>query len=774
MAVNKHFDTQLDVVLHRNDLLGRGAYGEVCRCWYGHLACAGKVLHAALFQSEDNDPGSSQILARFEEECSFISELKHPNIVQYLGLHYDHESNAPVLLMELLDCNLTSFLSRYDGAQPLPQKIQLDLCTDVALALEFLHAHDILHQDLSSNNILLHLAPNGVPIRAKVTDFGVSKISDPNRFLVETQPCPGSLVYMPPEVLQMPPEYSAKLDIYSFGVLMIQIITTQFPNPIPFSTYIADNLTEVERRADDLAVISTDHPICPLIIDCLNNDRAERPNAAKLCTQLCLIKETDFYVHDHKELMPQVIEEKSSVQSKTFYQCVTCEQYEQEKSHFEAKLEHLETEYDEAKLNYQKNYDNLTEQLRELLDQNSYLRQQNEEFNEKFEQANRIIGDLQKRLDEQTLEFEDKHKKLEEAGNQIENLEKALHDANQRSQSLHAEKADLMRILSPLPPKEVLPSKKQRSASIGDLQQHHHHDFNTSSICLQVDEPIDTIFAACMGAATSNAYKAFFMDRNGFVIFGYDALKKDWFDLPPCPVTKCGLAIVKGLLTTVGGEVVGDTTNVLYCLNETSNCSEWIENLPPMPSKRSQPGTTTTEKYLIIAGGSVSIWKPIPLVEIMDITTLQWHGAASLPIPLCRSSICITQDQIHVLGGMDVSRKWQKRCFSCSIKDLTESQPSSQIWLTLVPDLPTEQGGIVSNCGLLFSIGGCISHTNTIVSDIYIYNQSQRKWRKMENTIHVGRSQCFTVSLLRNQLIIVGGRASSGIAQSAEFINVYY
>ena len=48
---------------------------------------------------------------------------------------------------------------------------------------------------------------------------------------------------------------------------------------------------------------------------------------------LCLIKETDFYVHDHKELMPQVIEEESSVHSKTFYQCVTCEQYEQEKSH---------------------------------------------------------------------------------------------------------------------------------------------------------------------------------------------------------------------------------------------------------------------------------------------------------------------------------------------------------------------------------------------------------------------------------------------------------
>ena len=773
MAVNKHFDTQLEVVLNRNDLLGRGAYGEVCRCWYGHLACAGKVLHAALFQSEDNDPGSSQILARFEEECSFISELKHPNIVQYLGLHYDHEFNAPVLLMELLDCNLTSFLSRHGGGQPLPQKIQLDICADVALALEFLHAHDILHQDLSSNNVLLQLAPNDVPICAKVTDFGVSKISDPNRFLVETQPCPGSLVYMAPEVLQMPPEYSAKLDIYSFGVLMIQIITTQFPNPTPFSICMVDNLTEVERRADDLAVISTDHPICPLIIDCLNNDRAERPNASKLCAQLCLIKETDFYVHDHKELMPQVIEEESSAYSKTFYQCLTCEQYEQEKSHFEAKLKHLLTEHSEAQLDYQKNYDNLTEQLRELLDQNSSLRQQNEELNEKFEQANKIIGDLRKCLDEQALEIENKHEKLEEAGNQIEKLEIALHDANQHSQSLHAEKANLIRTLSPPPPKESLPSKKQRSTSIGDLQQHRNLDSNSSSVCLQVEEPIDTIFAACMGAATSNVYKAFFMDRNGFIIFGYDGLKKDWFDLPPCPVTKCGLAIINGQLTTVGGEVAGGTTNVLYCLNDTSNCSEWIESLPPMPSKRSQPGITTTEKHLIVAGGSVAIWKPIPLVEIMDIKTFQWHEVASLPIPLCRSSICITHNQIHVLGGMDVSRKWQKRCFSCSMKDLTESQPSSQIWLTLVPDLPTEQSGIVSKSGLLFSIGGCMPHTNTIVSDIYIYNHSQRKWRKMDNTIHVGRSQCFIVSLPRNQLIIVGGRASSGIAQNAEFINVF-
>ena len=117
---------------------------------------------------------SSGLLRRFEQECQFLSRIKHPNIVQYLGTSRDPRSRRLALLMELMDESLTRFLERSTG--PLPYHIQLNICYDVALALSYLHSNAIIHRDLSSNNVLLI----GDGSRAKVTDFGMSKLMDMN------------------------------------------------------------------------------------------------------------------------------------------------------------------------------------------------------------------------------------------------------------------------------------------------------------------------------------------------------------------------------------------------------------------------------------------------------------------------------------------------------------------------------------------------------------------------------------------------------------------
>ena len=113
-------------------------------------------------------------MERFEQECQFLSGVRHPNIVQYLGVSRDPESGLPVLLMELMDSSLTRFLEQSE--EPLHFHIQLNLCHDIALALTYLHSNGIIHRDLSSNNVLLIGSGN----RAKVTDFGMSKLADAN------------------------------------------------------------------------------------------------------------------------------------------------------------------------------------------------------------------------------------------------------------------------------------------------------------------------------------------------------------------------------------------------------------------------------------------------------------------------------------------------------------------------------------------------------------------------------------------------------------------
>ena len=216
-----------NVQLFKNDTLGTGSYGAVCKAKCDHLLCAAKLLYPVFFQIAVPDPGKEHRhpFRRFETECAFLSRINHPNIVQYLGTYRDPDTNAPVLLMELMDESLTNFLESSPG--DIPYHIQVNLSYDIAQALAFLHSNGIIHRDLSSNNVLLIAGT-----RAKVTDFGMSKFADINVTRLATMTtCPGTPAFMSPEALNEPPVYTEKLDNFSFGVLLVQTTTRKFPKP---------------------------------------------------------------------------------------------------------------------------------------------------------------------------------------------------------------------------------------------------------------------------------------------------------------------------------------------------------------------------------------------------------------------------------------------------------------------------------------------------------------------------------------------------------------
>ena len=287
-----------NIQLIKTEPLGTGAYGAVYKAMCDDLPSAGKILHPTLFQS--GDPGSMTIMKRFQQECSVLSAIRHPNIVQYLGLYQDQETRLPVLLMELMDDNLTRFLEQ--SQEPLPYHTQVDLCHDVALALAYLHSNDIIHRDLSSNNVLLIAGGN----RVKVTDFGMAKLFNISRAtMTPLTMCPGTLAYMSPEALGDPPVYTKKLDSFSFGVLDIQIITRQFPDPSPRTKKVRDPLSptgskyvpvlETERRKSHIDLIDPTHPLLPMATDCLIYNEKYRPSAQKLCRRLAALKEAPQY-----------------------------------------------------------------------------------------------------------------------------------------------------------------------------------------------------------------------------------------------------------------------------------------------------------------------------------------------------------------------------------------------------------------------------------------------------------------------------------------------
>ena len=284
-----------NVRLLKNDTLGSGSYGVVYKAMYGQRLCAAKILHPIFFQS--NDPGIMTTIRRFEQECYFLNDMKHPHIVEYLGTSHDPDSGLLVLLIELMDESLTHFLER--SQQPLAYHIEIDLCHDIAQALAYIHSKEIIHRDLSSNNVLL------IAGRAKITDFGMSKLLDANRRMAPFTMCPGTLVYMPPEALREPPVYSKKIDCFSFGVLQIQIMTRQFPDPGPAMLVVEDSrsptgttnmpVLDSKRRKSHVDLIDHTHTLLPTALDCLSYLEKDRPSAQDLCQRLAAIKETPRY-----------------------------------------------------------------------------------------------------------------------------------------------------------------------------------------------------------------------------------------------------------------------------------------------------------------------------------------------------------------------------------------------------------------------------------------------------------------------------------------------
>ena len=337
------------VEIYLEEVLGVGSYGKVCKAKCGQLPCAAKLLHDTMFLPVD--PGNRNVfLEKFERECQFLSSIKHPNIVQCLASVRVSQSNMPALLMELMDESLTKFLERSPGA--IPYHTQVGICHDVALALAYLHGNAIIHRDLSSNNVLVI----GAGVRAKVTDFGMSRVIDTNPQLssVSLTQCPGTLAYMPPEALTAAPQYSDRLDCFSHGVLTVQIVTGNFPSPGDAHKRIEDpsflnqqlfcQVPEVERRIADINLMGSSHPLFPTVLDCLKNSSSERPSADELCIQLSSLKGSQQYVLSLEQAKAGAVGE---VQHEMEY-LLQIQEIEQTKNRvvaeYEAKILNLESE----------------------------------------------------------------------------------------------------------------------------------------------------------------------------------------------------------------------------------------------------------------------------------------------------------------------------------------------------------------------------------------------------------------------------------------------
>ena len=290
-------------------ILGKGSDATVKEVNWVGTSCAAKQLHEILLE-DDSPGGAERFVDNFEKECMTWSKLIHPHIVQFLGVSFLSGSRVPMLILEKMDTSLRHYLEKHTKENfVLSDKIYV--LRQVAQALSYLHSRSppLVHHDLSPNNILL----NEVSLQAKVTDFGMTRAMDPSKMSRKSS-VKGTLAFMSPEALVDPPKYNEKLDVFSYGNVVITVVTHKWPNPQQPTRLEGKKLiavSELERRQQYLVLFTPkdNELFLPIVGPCLQNNPTMRPTSIQLVTQMRGIEESHPRRAEDSTVIPQLYQD---------------------------------------------------------------------------------------------------------------------------------------------------------------------------------------------------------------------------------------------------------------------------------------------------------------------------------------------------------------------------------------------------------------------------------------------------------------------------------
>ncbi len=259
LSENQLFDGRYLLV----ELIGRGASAEV---WKATDTKAGDMLVAVkIYKPDTLGPGSAGI-AEFQREFTMVYNMTHTNLLHPQG--FDIAEGSPYLVMAFCENgSATSMVGRCDEEEIL------HFLRDVSAGLEYLHDHNITHQDIKPDNVLVDDNCNFM-----VTDFGISRRESANDAIG------GTRAYMAPEVYKGKPEHAS--DIWSLGATAVELLTGQPPYGELGGAGQLQNPGPVRINARLSA------PVRKLIDDMLDPDPRKRPSAAAIRSKIDHFRET--------------------------------------------------------------------------------------------------------------------------------------------------------------------------------------------------------------------------------------------------------------------------------------------------------------------------------------------------------------------------------------------------------------------------------------------------------------------------------------------------
>jgi type II secretory pathway pseudopilin PulG len=264
----------IDEVKMTEEFLGGGGFGSVTRGVYrGQDVAVKKLLLQAM---------PEEIITEFEREVSLMKSLHHPNIIQFVGAS-NVQNNLAIVIEYAPLGSLASAMKK----QKLSHALKITMLIETAKALQFLHSNGIVHRDIKPQNILVFSLEPRSSVHVKLTDFGTARfIPDASTNVTRNI---GTCGYMAPESLGKNPKISKSADVYSFAILMWEVMFERVPfEALNWQSEIEEHVLSGDRLP--FPASSHAHPeLVKLIEDCWQQDPLDRPTITAVAQRLTTI-----------------------------------------------------------------------------------------------------------------------------------------------------------------------------------------------------------------------------------------------------------------------------------------------------------------------------------------------------------------------------------------------------------------------------------------------------------------------------------------------------